>query len=108
MYFYDSEDRPRTWRPDLVPAILKWIDGIPESCLSHLKGFSVNEDGSFGATFRKRSERGGPPKEIRFEFDHGGSSLHVVVQNELMLVGAESEIIPFNPEHLLLAANAAD
>jgi hypothetical protein len=107
MYFYES-DRPRTWRPDLVPAILKWVDSIPESSLPNFRGFGVNEDGSFSATFSKRSERGGPPRDIRFEFDHGGSSLHVILKNEIIFVGAEDEIIPFRHEHLTLAANAAD
>jgi hypothetical protein len=107
MYFYES-DRARCWRPDLVPAILKWVDGIPAASLKHFRSFHVNEDGSFGASFSKRSDRGGPPKEVRFEFDHGGSSLHVVSQNELILVGAEPEIIPFSAKHLVLAANAAD
>jgi hypothetical protein len=107
MYFYESE-RPRCWRPDLVPAILKWVDSIPTSSLPKFRAFHVNEDGSFGASFHKRSDRGGPPREVRFEFDHGGSSLHVVCGTDLLLVGAETEIIPFSHKHLTLAANAAD
>jgi hypothetical protein len=107
MYFYES-DRPRCWRPDLVSAILKWVDGIPADSLKNFRAFHVNEDGSFGASFSKRSDRGGPPRDIRFEFDHGGSSLHVVSQNELKLVGVEAEILPFSAEYLTMAADAAD
>jgi hypothetical protein len=107
MYFYDS-DRPRCWRNDLVPVIMKWIDGIPDESLKNFRAFHVNEDGSFGATFTKVGDRGGPPRDIRFEIDHDGISLHVVRGTDLVFVAGEPQVVPFAPEHLTLAANAAD
>lgn len=64
MFKYES-DQPRCWRPDLVPAILAWLDTVPDSELyGKLQSLRVGALGEFRANFVYEG------RDLRVEFDH--------------------------------------
>lgn len=100
MYEYDKSDRPRMWRPDLVPHILTWIESVPSEEWECFTGFRVGDRGQFVAEFEKRPDRGGPPRRITHRFDHK----YHTIENDVGRWTA-TDIVPFVPGHLQDIAN---
>lgn len=76
MYAYakDSENY-RTYRPDLLPVITRWLSYVPESEWQHFVGFRVGQHGEFIAKFMKSPTRGGPLRLVTCTIDHNYSEL---------------------------------
>jgi hypothetical protein len=76
MYSYESDsDRPRTYRPDLLPIITKWLALVPESEWQYFVGFRVGTCGEFIAKFMKQPTRGGPLRLVTCVVDHDRSEM---------------------------------
>ncbi len=106
MFFYDTKSTDRvgtTWRPDLVPTILDWIDNIPAEALPHLRKLRVDNRGHFCCTFSKRADDGGPPRDVEIELDHDG---YVVSCGSVTLLWPTLQ--QFDINHLLAAVKAAN
>lgn len=84
-----------------MPTILAWLESVPESALAHLEVFGVGDRGEFIAEFRKRPNRGGPPRKVTHTFDH---NLHAV-WNDIGIWKAPKPI-PFHDDHLNVVVNA--
>jgi hypothetical protein len=61
--------RPRCWRPDLVAAILAWIEGIPAIDLKLFIGFQTGSRGEFVMRFLVPA-KDATSHEVTVEFDH--------------------------------------
>jgi hypothetical protein len=61
---------PACWRPDLVPAILKWVESLPDSAWQHCVGFAVEEHGGFICEFEVTPSDGSAPVAVTHQFDH--------------------------------------
>jgi hypothetical protein len=76
MYNYDERsDRPRTYRPDLLPVITKWLTLVPDTAWQYFVGFRVGQRGEFVAKFMKEPTRGGAMRLVTFTLDHHMSSM---------------------------------
>lgn len=98
-----EEENARAWRPDLVPHITAWLDGIPAASLRHLVRVGVSEAGGLIATFEFNGT------EVRFEFDRPTSMIIVcpdaATKTSSGIWWAE-KILPFEQRQLEAAALA--
>lgn len=67
--------RGRTYRPDLIPVITRWLQFVPASEWQHFVQFAVGDRGEFIAKFMKSPTRGGPLRLITFTVDHNYSEM---------------------------------
>jgi hypothetical protein len=51
LFLYEDGCSTRTWRPDLVPHIIAWLDAVPAATLAKLVRVGVSDVGGFVATF---------------------------------------------------------
>jgi hypothetical protein len=100
VFNYES-DRPRCWRPDLVPAILAWVESLPESAWADFATFTVEARGGFGAEFDVMPSRGGPRRRIVHRFDH----TYHTIENDVGVWRAQGGPTPFDLEQLVTPAN---
>ncbi|HEX6751197.1 MAG TPA: hypothetical protein VF092_28160 [Longimicrobium sp.] len=103
-YESDRDQHGRTWRPDLVPAILAWIDSIPPEDYDIVQRFAVGRRGSFRADFVVPIERKGSAvpgtcndhnkqikwRDVAIEFDWNRQ----IIRNDVQQWGAE-HIVPY-------------
>ncbi len=70
MFHYERENKnERTWRPDLVARIMKWINDLPQESLPYLRSLAVTAYGGFAANFTVPGNRRRPPRDVSFGFD---------------------------------------
>lgn len=100
LFNYET-DRPRCWRPDLVPAILSWIESLSADAERDLHSFTVERFGGFGAEFHVRPARGGERRLVVHRFDH---TFHKIT-TDVGYWGAPLGPIPFKNDQLLEPAN---
>lgn len=99
MYVYDEvADRARTWRPDIVPHLLKWLNSIPPQSIQYLEKVSVSDLGGFEATFCYCN------RVVRFGFEHPRSM--VIFPEEGRGMWWAEKILPFEQHQLEVAATA--
>lgn len=84
-----------------MPAILRWLESVPESALAHLDAFGVGKHGEFRAEFSKVPDRGGPRRKVTHTFDHNIHAVH----NDIGVWSADTPQ-PFHLDHLLVVVNA--
>lgn len=76
MYEYASDSTNiRTYRPDLLPVITRWLSYVPESEWQHFVAFRVGQRGEFIAKFMKQPTQGGPLRLVTFIVDHDRSEM---------------------------------
>lgn len=99
MFLYEDESDAghvsggRTWRPDLVPHIMRWLETVSVESMRHLVRLRVSDIGGFVAVFRV-----GTSPEVYFEFDdHEGMAIRVPERNWYLLA---DEIAPFEQKQL--------
>jgi hypothetical protein len=103
MFVYDEDaERARTWRPDLVPHLMQWLNSIPPQSLKYLEKISVSDLGGFEATFCYRN------RHVRFGFEHPRSMVIAApdaTAKDSRLLWWASEILPFEQSQLEVAAS---
>jgi hypothetical protein len=70
-----SYARHRSYRPDLLPVVMRWLSYVPESEWQHFVGFRVGDRGQFIAKFMKAPTQGGALRLITFTVDHNFSEM---------------------------------
>jgi hypothetical protein len=88
-YESDRDEHGRTWRPDLVPAILAWLEEIPAGDHGIVQRIAVGRRGSFRADFTP-TDRHGRPRDVAIEFDHNKQ----IIRNDTQQWAAET-IVPY-------------
>lgn len=87
------------WRPDLLPAILRWIEQVPERDWRLFVGFGSTTRGGFEANFLVPDRKGGQ-RDVTIRFDHNAYQM----LNDIS--GLEvPRILDFHPSHLYGTAN---
>lgn len=76
MYTYESNsDRARTYRPDVLPLITKWLKTVPPAAWEFFVAFRVGDRGEFVAKFMKQPTRGGELRVITCTLDHNKATM---------------------------------
>jgi hypothetical protein len=89
------------WRADLLPAILRWIDQVPECDWRLFVGFGATSRGGFEANFLV-PDRSGTLRDVTIRFDrHMYQCLNDACGLEL------PRILDFHSSHLYGTANLA-
>lgn len=101
LYAYESsgEDVGRCWRPDLIPAIGRWMGQVPPCDWKLFVGFGITSLGGFVAHFVV-PDRMGMSHEVTIKFDHNG----YLTANEYTGLQAP-HILDYNERHLFGTAN---
>jgi hypothetical protein len=95
-----------TWRPDLVPVILTWLQGIPLLDLMYVAKLGASLEGAFLIEFdwprRDAGADGGPrTRRIIIAFDHDMYAM----SNGGPRVWTQDCIVPYDTTALYCAAN---
>ena len=99
MFNYES-DRPRDFRPDLLPLIKAWLEGVSPHAWQYFKSFGVGCNGSFAAHFSVPPTNGGPRREVSIKFDHNLQTL----SNDIGIWTADHQV-PFDMKNLQTVAD---
>ena len=101
LYRYEApaDEVGRQWRPDLIPAILRWIDQVPPCDLRMLVAFGISGHGGFIAYFLVPT-RTGETSEVSIRFDHK----YYLTSNEHTGFRAP-KILDYHLSHLFGTAN---
>lgn len=89
----------RTWRPELVPHIVEWLDSIPADLHDLLASVNVTPGGGFEARFVAKTNIEAPPLSAYFRFDSPDRMYAIYPRGWY----SAPRIVPFCREHLACA-----